>query len=700
MNFIRQVVFFIVCCLSSTVFSQVAPLKCQGEVPEAFKLRSSEKAIDLIKNSQGGAESNSTVDRDFTVSSTFIIDDIFQSGKVLYGDTCTVVLNSIADNLLRHVPEIRKKLSFFTLRSSMVNAFSTHQGYIFVTTGLMARLQNEAQLAFVIGHEIAHYLKKHNLESARLQAKLSKNQKDDIDDRLDQLYRYSRNHEFEADSIGFQLFKNAGYDASQAGAALHIIGRIDESFENKDFNREELFSDNFKFEFLISAPSAADQNKVNFTVSKGYSTAYPSIHYYDSSKDDSHIEKTHPAILKRILRLNGSKSFVAGTADTVPMGYYKTVIYHARLEETLAKMRQGDLVAAYYNSTVMNSGVYSKKHVANIRAMALYGLAFHAVNGDDLEEFGVYKNRSHGLHQVAGMFGELNRMQICLLAARVIYKDLRTSEPGNGFRNELLDSVFRLIYMLPEFKTEWLNAENCKSLTINHVSRVFCDLYDANFQNKLQDFQSRYASLPKLSVESQSYSRFKKFQKSIVTNLTGYKQYRPLRLGIDSLFVMAPTFSEYKVSRNTVSRNFFRDEAVETILTNEVKDYSTKLDMKMQVLRGAGDSTLTTSKINQYNSLMDWIEERQHHGIEPMALYSAKAEMYLNEMSGYHVAWVNNVVFSGKRKKFRQIVLVYHPASSEITALALHEFKGNTGLDKVKSHLFDVFYQINKKPKK
>ncbi|MEM7234318.1 MAG: M48 family metalloprotease [Planctomycetota bacterium] len=52
---------------------------------------------------------------------------------------------------------------FAVLDSNLVNAFSAPAGYVFVTTGALRFMQSEAELAFVIGHEIAHIEGKHGL---------------------------------------------------------------------------------------------------------------------------------------------------------------------------------------------------------------------------------------------------------------------------------------------------------------------------------------------------------------------------------------------------------------------------------------------------------------------------------------------------------------------------------------------------------
>lgn len=53
---------------------------------------------------------------------------------------------------------------FAILNHDSINAFAAPAGYIFVTNGLLKQVQNEAELAAVLGHEIAHVSEKHILE--------------------------------------------------------------------------------------------------------------------------------------------------------------------------------------------------------------------------------------------------------------------------------------------------------------------------------------------------------------------------------------------------------------------------------------------------------------------------------------------------------------------------------------------------------
>lgn len=130
------------------------------------------------------------------------------------------------------------KWTFGVIESSDINAFAAPGGYVFITRGLYARLQDEAQLAGVLGHEIGHVQQKHHLKVLQQQqlvsagsSLLSKKLKGgEMAQRLigsgaEILARgLDKSAEFEADRIGVVLAARAGYDPYGLPAVLQDIG--------------------------------------------------------------------------------------------------------------------------------------------------------------------------------------------------------------------------------------------------------------------------------------------------------------------------------------------------------------------------------------------------------------------------------------------------------------------------------------------
>ena len=142
---------------------------------------------------------------------------LVRAGKVNADPALTIYLQGIMDRLY---PEFAGRLTVRLLNAQHLNAFSLPNGSIYVTAGLIARFENEAQLATVLAHEGAHFTHRHSLQQAEsvrnaaafalVVAMLGVPLVGDLV-ALSSMFGYSREHEREADEIGYQRLRAAGY---------------------------------------------------------------------------------------------------------------------------------------------------------------------------------------------------------------------------------------------------------------------------------------------------------------------------------------------------------------------------------------------------------------------------------------------------------------------------------------------------------
>jgi len=127
---------------------------------------------------------------------------------------------------------------FGVIESEAINAFAAPGGYIVLTKGLYRKLENEAQLAGVLAHEIGHVVRKHHLKVIQKQQLLSMgagllgekvskgNQTLDkvIGNGAEIMARgLDKNAEYEADRDGVTLATRAGYDSYGLPEVLQSI---------------------------------------------------------------------------------------------------------------------------------------------------------------------------------------------------------------------------------------------------------------------------------------------------------------------------------------------------------------------------------------------------------------------------------------------------------------------------------------------
>jgi predicted Zn-dependent protease len=148
-----------------------------------------------------------------------------RSPLVLRDARLTAYVQDIACRLgAGHCPDIR----IYLVRMPLFNASMAPNGMMQVWTGLLLRMENEAQLAAVIGHEIGHYLQRHSLERLRdIKAKAAAGQVLGLFGLagaigqfavMASVYAYGRDHEHEADRVGAWLMHRAGYRVAESAA--------------------------------------------------------------------------------------------------------------------------------------------------------------------------------------------------------------------------------------------------------------------------------------------------------------------------------------------------------------------------------------------------------------------------------------------------------------------------------------------------
>lgn len=125
---------------------------------------------------------------------------------------------------------------FAVLKDDSINAFAAPAGYVFVTNGMLKQVRNEAELAGVLGHEIAHVSQNHILEVIQRSKQLAgvsqaglaaANQnpqayKNVIDTAVKKLLDegLDQDKELEADALGVTFAARVGYDPTAYPALL------------------------------------------------------------------------------------------------------------------------------------------------------------------------------------------------------------------------------------------------------------------------------------------------------------------------------------------------------------------------------------------------------------------------------------------------------------------------------------------------
>lgn len=172
---------------------------------------------------------------------------LLQNTKVLNNQELQKYVNRVGLWVAQHSERPDLRWRFVVLDSPQVAAYAAPAGYIFITSGMLGRMNSEAELAGVLAHEVAHVVQKHHLEAIQKQAQTgvlsdlavlavqagaassggSNNAgiADKFTRSVGDLYSrgLDRGDEYEADAMGAVIATRAGYDPYGLAGVLQTL---------------------------------------------------------------------------------------------------------------------------------------------------------------------------------------------------------------------------------------------------------------------------------------------------------------------------------------------------------------------------------------------------------------------------------------------------------------------------------------------
>ena len=196
--------------------------------------------------------------------------EIKKQEKVSADARQNALLSRIGKNLSAVVNRSDYRWEFVVFANNTPNAFCLPGGKVGVYAGLFPYTANEAELATVVGHEIAHATSRHGGERVSqgivqqvgaevLGATVSDSriqQAYGITTNLGAILPYSRKHEYEADYVGLKYMAMAGYDPRAALSFWEKFGKLDKSSRLEEFLSTHPMSESRLEELRKAMPEA------------------------------------------------------------------------------------------------------------------------------------------------------------------------------------------------------------------------------------------------------------------------------------------------------------------------------------------------------------------------------------------------------------------------------------------------------------
>lgn len=641
-------------------FEDYQPAKSIGEIPSRLKESSAIKArrqIDEI-NKNISRRSEKRIEREHAIQSNYLEDELLSSGQALYGETMSDYVEKVGIKVLGSHPELRDKIQFYVLRSDEPNAYTTSNGLVFVSVGLLARLENEAQLAVVLAHEIQHFIENHALMIYKGMVGARLNIREEaIEKRLSLLYRFSQEQELQADKLGFKMLENSPYDLTEGIRGLKILKYADYSFLETNWNIDSLFGSYVKIPGELQSDI---QQRIENANLKNES---------DDKNDLINANHTHPQLDYRVLVLKDLITKSSYSSDgklkfLIPQEQFIQVQKIARHELMLLHLRKADYGRVLYLSRVFELLCGPTKFISRAKTMAIYGIIHHKYLDHNLQNYGcnILQNRGDWRPLTAGLL-EVPPQSLAALSLRIIWTE-KSRYPNDEFIDRCWLECLKITRLkgITDFEallsyapksidskgidsTLALSDSTVKSQMIASSADLKSMIVKPQNRESADWYVSLFYDLPeKERLKSEINSWLK--DNSVTTNPSEDWSFESAKRNIDrrrfdkpnsefkGLLMLQPRLTYRKISATgRKERNFLIEEKSKSTLYDAWLEVSKNSTLPVQLIYNQASEKLSTEDLNRYSRAKDWLTERTNNDTHSMVLFMSQYVSDLKDSS-------------------------------------------------------------------
>ncbi len=638
------------------------PLISKGTLPEIYTKSASEKTnadLDALNKTKG--VSNRSTKEKFYLNSNFSQDRVLRSGKILFNDALSIYVNKVADEVFKSAPEVRKQLQIFIVKSDVVNAYCFDNGIILVNIGLLAQLDNEAQLAFILSHEASHFVKKHSLESYvksnTRRGRFSTNV--DWDE-----YKYSQESELEADVQGVKFFKESKYSYKGIPGAFNVLKYSYLPFDEVPFDKTFLEDSNLVFpaDYFLKQTAAIKKEE----------------DYDDSKSTHPNIKKRKEAVGKELGEFSdsGREKFILDQNE-----FYK-IREISRFEICRIGLLDRDYAACLYSCYLLQKKYPKNEFLKTTIGKALFEVAalkspenwnYRKVlsldvldNSESKSVYYDYDAKEGSSQQVYYLLNKLDAAQMSVLALNYNWKLRKELKEQNANVNRLCDSLFVLLalnndkditYFNKTTRREYLNdllgKNPAKTDTIKKKEKMtsLADLDEADSDSKIKRIEksTEKSELSDLvnrdsiatSKLDQYFDKYvfadhlndpifvSKYKAAVAVHETVIANAKKLRpdptyvnkggLGIDKIVVLDPFYLKFDQRNGGSIRHFAADEKL-IEYAEVLKENAQLAGLEFDYVDSRSLKKEDMDKYNDFALLNDWMGEFLNHNFSTNAL--------------------------------------------------------------------------------
>lgn len=653
-------------CFAIGIFAQqpaapvrVGPLQPAGSLPATFITPSHVLVDQEVARRKAAGDPMDAGEEEFTREVNYYSQQRLTSGLILWNDPMSKYITDIARLLLKDDTALFNKLRFYAYKTPDPNAYTSATGAIMVTVGMLAQLDNEAQLAYILSHEIMHYKQQHMLKGFRKREKLEEKTGNAPSYMWSRNYfQFTREHELESDAMGFDLYSQTKYRASEALRVFDVL-------EYSDLPFDDVLFDTLWF------------NRNDMQVPGGYFRREVDPIYSDDNYEDRN--STHPNVRKRRMALISSVDSVSEEGRVlylISKDKFLQVRERSRYEVCRLHMLVRDYPEAIYCAYMLLQKHPNDLYLRKLVGYALYNLTTYqqTKSGSNnslffdpsmmymnyrggrysrLQSGGYYRlpnwEKSSGQQQqLFHLFDKLEADELTVLTLTYNW-DLYRSDTTDHFQAQLCDSLFSMLVYKQNLPRSYFSTV---SVNVAREKLRQDSLQRAKDMGETGD--SKYSKLDKFKLSSEK-ERFVKFafvdllKDSLFVQRFNYytiqrktfvdpveepswfgrsemsKKERKAEdaaeeaagFGINKVLVICPEYETYQQKKRRERenpQNFAASENGQLTLCNVIRKAAQENGVQTTILAPFEMDSLDTDSFADMATLNEWFFERMRHG--------------------------------------------------------------------------------------
>lgn len=390
------------------------------------------------------------------------VNQLHRSGSVVFSGGAVEYLNNIKSYLLEDYSELDELIEVFVTIDPSPNAFATVNNNVYVNTGLLELVESEAQLAYILCHEIMHIINEHliNKELQKNSGNESMTAQDvALKTKLEEVSKHNLSQllEFESDIDGFTLFNRSDYDNQASINSLIALKTYGIKEQSINVNGAFFAFSNEVYDSIQEVLRAKDEK------------------FRDATSSSSTVYQTHPDIDERIDTLthlvqsgrNKTKKSIISESE-----FNKVKKQAIRINETTFA-RDKDFVSLFIlEATKRGDNNLRTDKDFNLFCYSLQGLVFDKLN-ERAYEYSWSKN--HLDSTLTAFYNTSSNSELIQWALNLL-NEVGSLYDVENYRMAIQGFAF---HHLRKSELEELFGENYSSL-----KNVYDDLYTDNLQLK------------------------------------------------------------------------------------------------------------------------------------------------------------------------------------------------------------------------